>query len=90
MFPLACSGIPPQADRILRAYRLYLADFAISFEKSWIALHQMLSARPATGHGFEPREAHDRPTRSPATMCMPALGHAPAATAHYPVLYTFQ
>jgi cyclopropane-fatty-acyl-phospholipid synthase len=34
------------AERILRAYRLYLAGSAMSFEQGWIALHQMLSARP--------------------------------------------
>ena len=32
--------------RILRAYRLYLAGSAMSFEQGWIALHQMLSAKP--------------------------------------------
>lgn len=50
---LASGGSPSQAERILRAYRLYLAGSAMSFEQSWIALHQMLSARPATGHGFD-------------------------------------
>ena len=34
------------AERILRAYRLYLAGSAMSFEQGWIALHQMLSAKP--------------------------------------------
>jgi cyclopropane-fatty-acyl-phospholipid synthase len=34
------------AERILRAYRLYLAGSAMSFEQGWIALHQMLSTRP--------------------------------------------
>ena len=58
MLPLASSGNASQAERILRAYRLYLAGSAMSFEKSWIALHQMLSARPATDHGFDtPRGA---------------------------------
>jgi len=33
------------AERILRAYRLYLAGSAMSFEQGWIALHQMLSAK---------------------------------------------
>lgn len=36
-----------QAERILRAYRLYLAGSAMSFERGWLALHQMLAARPA-------------------------------------------
>ncbi|MEO7242723.1 MAG: class I SAM-dependent methyltransferase [Variovorax sp.] len=35
-----------QAGRILRAYRLYLAGSAMSFEQGWIALHQMLAIRP--------------------------------------------
>ncbi|HEY2257516.1 MAG TPA: cyclopropane-fatty-acyl-phospholipid synthase family protein [Variovorax sp.] len=34
------------AERILRAYRLYLAGSAMSFERGWISLHQMLSTRP--------------------------------------------
>ena len=38
-----------RAGRILRAYRLYLAGSAMSFERGWIALHQMLSTRPAPG-----------------------------------------
>jgi len=36
---------PERGGRILRAYRLYLAGCAMSFEQGWIALHQMLSAR---------------------------------------------
>jgi cyclopropane-fatty-acyl-phospholipid synthase len=36
-----------RAGRILRAYRLYLAGSAMSFERGWIALHQMLSTRPS-------------------------------------------
>jgi cyclopropane-fatty-acyl-phospholipid synthase len=36
-------------DRVLRAYRLYLAGSAMSFEHNWIALHQMLASRPS-GH----------------------------------------
>jgi len=35
-----------QAERVLRAYRLYLAGSAMSFEQGWISLHQMLSAKP--------------------------------------------
>lgn len=34
------------AERILRAYRLYLAGSAMSFEQGWISLHQMLAAKP--------------------------------------------
>ncbi|QIL70341.1 methyltransferase domain-containing protein [Diaphorobacter sp. HDW4B] len=35
-----------QGGKALRAYRLYLAGSAIGFERGWIALHQMLAARP--------------------------------------------
>jgi cyclopropane-fatty-acyl-phospholipid synthase len=34
------------AGRVLRAYRLYLAGCAMSFERGWIALHQFLATRP--------------------------------------------
>ncbi|MBT2321665.1 class I SAM-dependent methyltransferase [Variovorax paradoxus] len=34
------------AERILRAYRLYLAGSAMSFEQGWISLHQVLATRP--------------------------------------------
>ncbi len=33
-------------DSVVRAYRLYLAGCAMSFEQGWISLHQMLAARP--------------------------------------------
>jgi cyclopropane-fatty-acyl-phospholipid synthase len=42
-------GAGAEADKILRAYRLYLAGSAMSFEQGWISLHQMLSTRP-DGH----------------------------------------
>jgi len=42
----AKSGQPGRAERILRAYRLYLAGSAMSFEQGWISLHQMLATRP--------------------------------------------
>ena len=35
-----------RAERILRAYRLYLAGSAMSFEQGWISLHQMLAIKP--------------------------------------------
>ena len=38
-----------RAERILRAYRLYLAGSAMGFEQGWVSLHQMLLARPANG-----------------------------------------
>lgn len=33
-------------DRVVRAFRLYLAGSAMSFEQGWISLFQMLAARP--------------------------------------------
>ena len=32
-------------DTVLRAYRLYLAGSAMSFERGWLSLYQMLCAR---------------------------------------------
>ncbi len=34
-------------EKVLRAYRLYLAGSAMSFERGWLALHQMLATRPS-------------------------------------------
>jgi len=44
---LAAGGGPERAEKVLRAYRLYLAGSATSFEQGWIALHQVLASRPA-------------------------------------------
>lgn len=41
-----------QADRVLRAYRLYLAGSAMSFERGWLSLHQILAARPVQDGRF--------------------------------------
>jgi cyclopropane-fatty-acyl-phospholipid synthase len=35
------------SERTLRAYRLYLAGSAMGFERGWMALHQVLAARPS-------------------------------------------
>ena len=35
-----------QADKVLRAYRLYLAGSALGFGRGWMALHQMLAINP--------------------------------------------
>ena len=43
---LASTAGPDNGGRILRAYRLYLAGCAMSFEQGWIALHQILATRP--------------------------------------------
>jgi cyclopropane-fatty-acyl-phospholipid synthase len=34
------------SEKVLRAYRLYLAGCAMCFEQGWIALHQILAAHP--------------------------------------------
>lgn len=54
---------PTSAERILRAYRLYLAGCAMAFERGWISLHQVLATRP-TGdmtHGALPGAQSDYP-----------------------------
>ncbi len=33
-------------DKVVRAYRLYLAGSAMGFERGWMSLHQMLATRP--------------------------------------------
>ena len=44
---LATDGGAERAEKTLRAYRLYLAGCAMSFEQGWISLHQMLATRPS-------------------------------------------
>ncbi len=44
---LARDGGDERAEKTLRAYRLYLAGSAMSFEQGWISLHQMLATRPS-------------------------------------------
>ncbi|MGV8804950.1 MAG: class I SAM-dependent methyltransferase [Polaromonas sp.] len=51
---LAADGGPERAEKTLRAYRLYLAGSAMSFEQGWLALHQLLASRPT---GNAPVEA---------------------------------
>ncbi len=43
---LASDGGAKRAEKTLRAYRLYLAGSAMSFEQGWISLHQVLATRP--------------------------------------------
>ncbi len=40
------AGAGSRAHQVLRAYRLYLAGSAMSFERGWISLHQILATRP--------------------------------------------
>lgn len=44
---LLSTGDALRADKVLRAYRLYLAGCAMSFEQGWISLHQILATRPS-------------------------------------------
>ncbi len=44
---LARDGGVERAEKTLRAYRLYLAGSAMSFEQGWISLHQVLATRPS-------------------------------------------
>jgi cyclopropane-fatty-acyl-phospholipid synthase len=34
-------------EKVVRAYRLYLAGSAMAFERGWLSLHQVLAARPS-------------------------------------------
>jgi cyclopropane-fatty-acyl-phospholipid synthase len=43
---LETTGHVGDAQKVLRAYRLYLAGCAMCFEQGWIGLHQMLATRP--------------------------------------------
>jgi cyclopropane-fatty-acyl-phospholipid synthase len=43
---LALTMDPEGAERVLRAYRLYLAGCAMGFEQGWTSLYQILATRP--------------------------------------------
>lgn len=43
---LETTGKVADAAKVLRAYRLYLAGCAMTFEQGWIGLHQILATRP--------------------------------------------
>jgi len=43
---LTTNGDAEHAEKVLRAYRLYLAGSAMSFEQGWMGLHQILATRP--------------------------------------------
>lgn len=51
-----------RAEKILRAYRLYLAGSAMSFEEGWISLHQMLATKPFTSEQPNPGPRGSRTT----------------------------
>ncbi len=65
---LAAQAGAEQADKVLRAYRLYRAGSALGFERGWMALHQMHAIRPDgdTARGALPVAQSDYPfTRDP-------------------------
>jgi cyclopropane-fatty-acyl-phospholipid synthase len=43
---LETTGNAQDAAKVLRAYRLYLAGCAMTFEQGWTSLHQILATRP--------------------------------------------
>ena len=43
---LALNTSAAQAEKTLRAYRLYLAGSAMCFEQGWLSLHQLLASKP--------------------------------------------
>ena len=43
---LETTGTVSDAQKVLRAYRLYLAGSAMCFEQGWLSLHQVLATRP--------------------------------------------
>ena len=43
---LTVSSDSERAEKTLRAYRLYLAGSAMSFQEGWLSLHQLLATRP--------------------------------------------
>ena len=49
------------AERVIRAWRLYLAGSAMGFEQGWISLHQVLGAR---ADGADPSSSRLRGARS--------------------------
>ncbi len=47
-----------QTDRILRAYRLYLAGCAMGFERGWTSIYQILALRPSQTPLYPYRREH--------------------------------
>ncbi|WP_170235274.1 SAM-dependent methyltransferase [Verticiella sediminum] len=71
-----------QGEKAIRAYRLYLAGCAMSFEHGWISLHQVLCQTLPTGASNELDEPADReyPFRRDY-MYQPRLDPQPAEAA---------
>ncbi|CAN5382521.1 class I SAM-dependent methyltransferase [soil metagenome] len=51
-------------ESVVRAYRLYLAGSAMSFEQGWISLYQMLASRPSGDLNVGPEEGAMRGAQS--------------------------
>ena len=77
---LAAQAGAEQADKVLRAYRLYLAAVP-GFERGWMALYQMLAIKPDGDPARGLYAAHNR-ARSPATTCMRTLVTFPIGLDH--------
>jgi cyclopropane-fatty-acyl-phospholipid synthase len=41
------AALQATSERVVRAYRLYLAGSGMAFERGWMSLHQVLAARPS-------------------------------------------
>jgi cyclopropane-fatty-acyl-phospholipid synthase len=73
-------------DSVVRAYRLYLAGSAMSFEHGWISLYQMLAARPSgrvgdgTMRGAQSQYPFERSYIYRPQQCSTSSGPRPPAT----------
>lgn len=82
---LATQDDSRHAERVLQAYRLYLAGSAMGFEQGWMALHQLLATRP-NGHvdtGTLPGVQSDYPFSRNYMYCPQEI---PCSTNSNPVL----
>lgn len=82
---LATQGDSRHGERVLQAYRLYLAGSAMGFEQGWMALHQLLATRP-NGHvdtGTLPGAQSDYPFSRNYMYCPQEI---PCSTNSNPVL----
>lgn len=80
---LHASAGAEHGDKLLRAYRLYLAGSALGFERGWMALHQMLAIRPdgQMSTGVMPGAQSDYPfTRDHVYAACAGQGNAAACS----------
>lgn len=68
------------AEKILQAYRLYLAGCAVGFERGWTLLYQLLAIRNDAPSDYPFTRQHlfaaDPVQHSPAEIHVPAIEHA--------------